>query len=145
MTTSPLIAALLCLLALLLLRAFCGAALGCMLSRNARKAYREAVPLWQRWLMLRAHEFVKDRYSKLEKRVLPNKALARFHRAAVIAMHALLPAAWAMFGLCAVGVLDGVWGDRVLTGYLAMTGAWLLLTAIADEIVHRQFWRMKRR
>lgn len=145
MNTSPMIAALICLLALLLLRAFCGAALSCMLSRNARRAYRAAVPLWQRWLMLRAHEFVKDKYSKVEKRVLPNKALARFHRAAMLVMHALLIAVWAVFGLCATGVLDGVWGDRALTGYLALWGGWLLLTAIVDEIVHRQFWRRKRR
>ena len=145
MNTSPMTAALICLGALLLLRAFCGAALSCMLSRNARKACRETVPLWQRWLMLRAPEFVKDKYSKVEKRVLPNKALARFFRASVLAMHALLIAVWAVFGLCAAGMLDGGWGDRALTGYLVLWGGWLLLAAIVDEIVHRQFWRRKRR
>lgn len=145
MNTSPMIAALICLLALLLLRAFCAGALSCMLSRNARKAYRETVPLWQRWLLLHAHEFVKDRYSKTEKRVLPHKALARFYRVVVVTMHVLLALAWLIFGLCAAGALDGSWGNRALTVYLALWGAGLLLIAVADEIVHRQFWRRKRR
>ena len=45
----------------------------------------------------------------------------------------------------AAEVLGGGWGNRALTVYLALCGAGLLLIAVADEVVHCQFWRRKRR
>lgn len=145
MTTPPLAAALIVLMVLLVLRGFCEAELRCMQSSKAHRAYVRAVPFWQRWLMLRADEFVKDKYSKLEKRIMPNKAVARFHRMILLPMHVLLLAVWLVFALCAAGIVPGDLGNAVLTGYLILWGMCMLLGCIVDEVVHRQFWRNKRR
>lgn len=145
MTVSPLAAGLIVLMVLLVLRGFCEAELRCMQSTKAHRAYVQAVPFWKRWLMLRAHEFVKDKYSKLEKRIMPNKALAQFQCALLLPMHILLLAAWLVFALCAAGIVSSSLGNAVLTGYLILWGMCMLLGCIVDEVVHRQFWRNKRR
>lgn len=145
MTTHPIAAMAVSLVALLLDRAFFAAELSCAMSPKARKAYRTQVPLGQRLLMRRAPEFVRDQYSKTERRTIRHTVIARCLRAMTVALLAMLLAAWGVFALCAAGVLPGAWGNVALRAYLIAAVLCILASSIADEIIHRQFWRIKRK
>lgn len=145
MTTHPIAAMAVSLIALLLARAFFAAELSCAMSPKARKAYRTQVPLGQRLLMRRAPEFVRDQYSKTERRTIRHTVIARCLRAMTVTLFAMLLAAWSVFALCAAGVLPGPLGNVALRAYLIAAVVCILASSIADEIIHRQFWRIKRK
>ena len=77
---------------LLLTRFLFWANLSMYQSRKAQKRYKAEVPLWNRWLLLSAPDYVQDKYSKLERKVIKARATARTIRAMNILLHGLLAA-----------------------------------------------------
>jgi len=114
------------ILMLLMTRFLFWARLGSHQSRKARKRYKADVPLWNRWLLLSAPDYVQDKYSKLERKVIKAKATIRAIRAMNLLLHSLLAAE-----VLAV-LINPAWSSLAFTIWFAVWGACLLL----DIIIH---------
>ena len=77
---------------LLMIRFLFWANLSMYQSRKAQKRYKAEVPLWDRWLLLSAPDYVQDKYSKLERKVIKAKATIRVMRVMNLLLHGLFVA-----------------------------------------------------
>ena len=112
------------LLLLLLVRFLFEATLARYQSRKARRRYKADVSRWDRWLLLSAPDYVQDRYSKLERKVIKAKATVRAVRAMNLLLHGLL----AVEAL--VMLLLPAWSSAAFTGWVAACGGCVLLDGL---------------
>lgn len=143
MHTSPAAAIATILLMLLAVRFIFEMTLANYQSRKARKRYKASVPFLRRWFFLDAPDYVRDKYSKLERKVIKARALSRTLRSMNLALHLMLLPALAVILLFAWGVLPGSWGDAAFWGYVILCGGCLLLLALIEWAYHPNYERMR--
>lgn len=114
------------LLMLLFLRFMFWATLGRYQSRKAQKRYKADIPFWNRWLLLSAPDYVQDKYSKLERKVIKAKATIRAIRAMNLLLHVLLATE------ALVLLINPAWSSAAFTVWFAVWGTCLLL----DIVIH---------
>ena len=68
------------LLMLLICRFLFGGEVRSHQSTKACKRYKAEVAFWRRWLLLDAPKYVRDKYSKLERKVIKGTFIARVMR-----------------------------------------------------------------
>lgn len=111
---------------LLMIRFLFWANLGSFQSRKAQKRYNADVPLWDLWLLLSAPNYVQDKYSKLERKVIKAKTTVRALRAMNLLLHGLIALEMLVI------LFQPTWSSTAFTVYFAVWGLCLLL----DVVIH---------
>lgn len=106
-------------------------------SRKAQRRYKAEVPLWNRWLFLSAPDYVQDKYSKLERKVIKARATTRAIRAMNILLHALL----AVEAL--VILIKPAWSNTTFLVWFAVWGVCFLLEVIIHWCNHPNAERVR--
>ena len=75
---------------LLIVRGYMGLIVRLTLSKKERKKYKEETSFVNRWFFWSAHRFVKDRYSKPEKKVIKYSSVVCIYRVLNAILHILL-------------------------------------------------------
>lgn len=122
---------------LLLTRFLFWANLSMYQSRKAQRRYKAEVPLWNRWLLLSAPDYVQDKYSKLERKVIKAKATIRAIRAMNILLHGLLAAE------ALVILVRPAWCSTVFLVWFAAWGVCFLLAVIIHWCNHPNAERVR--
>lgn len=122
---------------LLLTRFLFWANLSMYQSRKAQKRYKAEVPLWNRWLLLSAPDYVQDKYSKLERKIIKARTTIRAIRAMNILLHALL----AVEAL--VILIRPAWSSTAFLVWFAVWGVCLLLEVIIHWCNHPNAERIR--
>lgn len=125
------------LLMLLMTRFLFQATLARYQSRKARRRYKADVPLWKRWLLLSAPDYVNDKFSKLERKVIKAKASLRAMRAMNLLLHALLAAE------AFILLIFPAWSSAVFTVWFAVWSACFLLAIIIQWCNHPNAERVR--
>lgn len=125
------------LLLLLAARFLFGMTLSHHQSRKAQKRYRADVPFWKRWFLLSAPDYVRDKYSKLEKKIIKSQATIRALRAMNILLHILLAAE------ALVILVNSAWASAAFTVYFVVWGACVVLEGIIEWQNRPNFERMR--
>lgn len=99
-------------------------------SRKAQKRYKAEVPLWNRWLLLSAPDYVQDKYNKLERKVIKARAATCAIRAMNILLHVLL----AVEAL--VILIKPAWSNTAFLVWFAVWGVCFLLEIIIHWCNH---------
>lgn len=138
MNISPAAAILASLLLLLGTRFVFGMSLARYQSRKAQKRYRADIPLIYRWFFLSAPNYVRDRYNKLERKVIKARATIRALQVMNVLLHILLAAE-----LLVILIVPS-WCSIAFTVFLA--GFWLciILDVLIEWCNHPNFERMRR-
>ena len=137
MNISPAAALVASILMLLMARFLFWATLGSFQSRKAQKRYKADVPLWNRWLLLSAPDYVQDKYSKLERKVIKAKATIRTLRVMNLLLHGLLVVE------VLVILLNPAWSSTAFTVCLVVWGACTLLVGIIHWCNHPNAERVR--
>lgn len=106
-------------------------------SRKAQRRYKTEVPLWNRWLFLSAPDYVQDKYSKLERKVIKARATTRAIRAMDIFLHGLLAAE------ALVILFRPAWCSAAFLVWFAAWGVCFLLTVIIHWCNHPNAERVR--
>lgn len=122
---------------LLLTRFLFWANLSMYQSRKAQKRYKAEVPLWDRWLLLSAPNYVQDKYSKLERKVIKARATTRAIRAMNLLLHCLFVAE------SLVILLMPAWCNTAFLVWFAVFGVCLLLEIIIQWCNHPNAERVR--
>ena len=131
MNVSPIGAIFGALLMLLICRFLFGGEVRSHQSTKACKRYKAEVAFWRRWLLLDAPKYVRDKYSKLERKVIKGTFIARVMRGMNIALHTLLLPVIAL-SLFA----DDVWRWRVFFSYILICGGCVILLGLMEWTFH---------
>ena len=78
------------LASLLVVRGYMGLIVRTTLSKNERKKYKDETSFVNRWFLWSTHRFVKDRYSKYEKRTIRHSSIVCVYRMLNAILHILL-------------------------------------------------------
>ena len=143
MQESPLSAIFLCILLMLAVRFIFGMTFASYQSRKASRRYRADISFWNRWFFLSAPDYVRDKYSKLERKVIKARALIRTLRVMNFILHGLLVPVNAILLLHHFGAVQGAWGDWVFWGYVILCGGCLFLLGMIEWAYHPNFERMR--
>ena len=84
---------------LLVLRGYMGLTIRLVLSKKERKTYQSSHSFLSRWFFWSAHQVIKDKKDKYEKRIIRYKAIMRIYRLITTILHCEL------FFLCIAGLL----------------------------------------
>lgn len=74
-------------LALLIIRGYMGLTIRLILSKKERKSYQSHLPWLDRWLFWSAHQIVKDKYNKYEKRTIRYTTILKIYKVATCVLH----------------------------------------------------------
>jgi len=131
MNVSPIGAILGALLMLLICRSLFGCEVRSHQSAKASKRYKAEVPLGRRWLLLDAPRYVRDKYSKLERKVIKATFIVQVLRGMNLTLHAL-------FLPVIVGALlaDGKWISRIFFSYILVCGGCIILLGMMEWSFH---------
>ena len=100
-------------------------------SAKARKRCKAESPFWRRWLLLDAPCYVRDKYSKLERKVIKGTFIARVMRGMNLTLHALfLPL------LAVVLLAADPWRSHIFFGYVLICGGCILLLSLMEWAFH---------
>lgn len=125
------------ILMMLLTRFLFWATLGRYQSRKAQKRYKADIPFWDRWLLLSAPDYVQDKFSKLERKIIKAKATIRAVRAMNLVLHILLAAE------VLVILITPAWSSTVFTVWTAVWGACLVLDTVIQWCNHPNAERVR--
>ncbi len=137
MNMSPASALATSIILLLMTHFLFGATLSSFQSRKANKRYKADVPFWNRWLLLSAPDYVQDKYSKLERKVIKAKATIRALRVMNLLLHGLLAAE------VLVILLNAAWSSAAFTLWFAVWAACILLDVIMHWCNHPNAERVR--
>lgn len=142
MQTSPVIAIILSILLLMATRFIFGMTISSYQSRKAIRRYKTDVSFWNRWFFLSAPDYVRDKYDKLERKVIRARALVRTLRVMNFILHGLLVPEIAVILLSSFGAALP-WGEQVFSGYIILCGSCLIILALVEWAYHPNFERMR--
>lgn len=131
----------------LVLRCWIAASIYTFFSKRERAEYRAKTNLLQRWFLFCTARFVKDKYSKTEKRVICYSDIVRFYCAVHTIVQIALIVEYSICLLCTFGRLE----DNVLNVMSIAYAVLCLLAftsfAVIESCTNRNYHRsrMKRR
>ncbi len=112
------------------------------MSKNERKRYRQDCSALDRWFFISTHDFLKDKYSKSEGKVIRYSRIAREFRVINILLHAA-------FAITAVAMLLHLSDadDRALKvislAYLALWGCAVFTLGVIEVVTHWKYHRSR--
>lgn len=119
------------LLMLMLCRSLFGGEVSIHQSAKARNRYKTEVPFLRRWLLLDAPRYVRNKYSKLERKVINATLIARMMRGMNLTLHVLL-----LVVITAALMADDVWRERILLGYVLICGGCIIILSLMEWAFH---------
>ena len=131
----------------LVLRCWIASSIYTFFSKRERAEYRAKTNLLQRWFLFCTARFVKDKYSKTEKRVICYSDIVRFYCAVHTSVQIALIVEYSICLLCTFGRLE----DNVLNVMSIAYAVLCLLAftsfAVIESCTNRNYHRsrMKRR
>lgn len=143
MSISPGTAIFLSILMLLGMRGVFGLHLSFFQSRKAARVYRTNVPFWDRWFFISAPLYVRDKYSKLERKVIKARAFVHVMRAMNLLLHGLLLPVATLILLHGLNMVDGRWADWIFQAYIIIGVICFLIACIVDISNHREAERIR--
>ena len=138
MTISPFEAIFGTMLMLMICRFLFSGEIRCHQSTKACKRYKAEVPFWRRWLLLDAPHYVRDKYSKLERKIIKATFIARVMRGLNLMLHALLLPA-----IAAALLAEDAWRARVFFGYILLGGACIIILGLMEWSFHPNRERLR--
>ena len=100
-------------------------------SAKAIRRYKAEVPFWRRWLLLDAPSYVRDKYSKLERKVIKATFITRVMRGMNLSLHALL------LPVISVSLLaNEAWRSHVFFGYILLCGGCIIILSLMEWAFH---------
>ena len=142
MQTSPVMSIVLSILMLMGTRFIFGMTISRYQSRKAIRRYKSDLSFWNRWFFLSAPDYVRDKYDKLERKVIRVRSLVRTLRVMNFILHGLLVPEITLILLCSFGAAVP-WGEQVLPGYIILCGSCLIILALIEWAYHPNFERMR--
>lgn len=78
------------LIILLVVRGYMGLTIRLSLSKKERKNYQTNTSILNRWFFVSAHHFVKNKFNKYEKKVIPYPSILKLYRGIMVLLHSEL-------------------------------------------------------
>ena len=75
------------LVSLLVIRIYMGLAVKLVFSKKELKNYQTNLSLVNRWFFWSTHQFIKDKYSKSEKKVIQHSQNVKAYKAIIVVLH----------------------------------------------------------
>lgn len=114
----------------------------CAMSKSERKRYRQDCSALNRWFFISTHNFLKDKYSKSEGKVIRYSCIAREFRVITIFLHA----AFAITAAAMLVHLSDI-NDHALKviclAYLAFWGCAVITLGVTETVIHWKYHRSR--
>ena len=114
----------------------------CAMSKSERKRYRQGCSALNRWFFISTHNFLKDKYSKSEGKVIRYSHIARGFRVINILLHAAFAITAAAMLIHLPDADDHVFKVIVLA-YLAFWGCAVFTLGVIETVTHWKYHRSR--